>query len=127
MENKKSILLIDDDPLVLRSLSKLLEKAGYVVHAFQDSRDAIREASMEEFDLVVTDIRMPHVDGIQAIRYIREIRTEQGNPAAPEIVIRGYAKEHQEELGGLKPAGFLYKPFPPKEFLEIISQALSRT
>ena len=52
MENKKSILLIDDDSLVLRSLSKLLEKAGYVVHAFSDPRDAIREASMEEFDLV---------------------------------------------------------------------------
>ena len=123
-EAKKSILLIDDDPIVLKSLSKLLEKNGYLVQAFQDPREAVEQALIEDFDLVVTDVRMPHIDGVQAIRYIREVRSQKAMPAIPEVVITGYAKE--EAVEELNVAGFLHKPFDQKEFLEVIAEALSK-
>ena len=125
VEAKKAILLVDDDPLVLASLTKLLEKAGYVVHAYQDSRHAIQDAMTEDFDLVVTDVRMPHVDGVQAIRYIREIRLQNNKPLVPEVIITGYAQEYESAAGELKVAGFLYKPFHPGEFLDVIVKALA--
>ena len=124
---KKSILLIDDDSLVLRTVTQLLEKQGYFVHAFGDAREAIQNAMEEDFDLVITDIRMPHLDGFQTIRYMRELRAKQQRSDIPEIFITGYSEDYKEKAGELKPHALIFKPFNLNEFLSVVKSALERS
>ena len=121
---RKSILLIDDDKLVLDTIAHLLETSGHLVRAFQNPLDAVQESMMEDFDLVITDIRMPHISGFQAIRYIREVRREQGKAKTPEIFITGYAKDYEEEAKQFNPHAVIYKPFHLEEFINIVNDAL---
>jgi CheY-like chemotaxis protein len=123
MDGKKSILLIDDDSLVLATLLRLLERAGYAVQAFQKTAAAIQASMMEEFDLVITDIRMPEIDGIQAIRYIREVRQKNNWQQAPEIFITGYAQDYEPSARALHPHAFIHKPFDSGEVREVVRKA----
>jgi CheY-like chemotaxis protein len=66
-----SILIIDDDAAVSRTLSLILSRAGYQVSTVTSGRKGLEMLSSEEFDLVLTDIIMPELDGIEAIRRIR--------------------------------------------------------
>ncbi len=116
---KKSILLIDDDPLVLNTVTRLLEKSGHIVSAFQNPKEAIQEAMMDDFDLVISDIRTPEVNGLQAIRYMREMRSQQGKDQIPEIFITGYAAEYGEDAQKLKPRAIVHKPFNLVDFIEV--------
>lgn len=121
---KKLILLIDDDKTVLDTISHLLERLGHMVCAFQNAKDAIQETMLEDFDLIISDIRMPKIDGIQAIRYIREIRQQQGKSQIPEILITGYAEDYAEEMTKLKPHAIIHKPFDLDEFIKVISSKI---
>ena len=67
---EKRILLIDDDPLVLKSLSNLLRSRGYGVMGCQSGFDAISAFKKERFDLIVSDIRMAGQDGIATVKTI---------------------------------------------------------
>jgi CheY-like chemotaxis protein len=119
----KSILLIDDDELVLKTLARALERAGYAVLAFQDPREAVRQAALEEFDLVITDIRMPHIDGFQALRYVRELRSSKNQPAVPEIIITGYAEETLKSAGEGREPAVIFKPIDLNQFLSVVKSA----
>ena len=119
----KSILLIDDDELVLKTLTRALEQAGYEVFAFQDPREAVRQAALEEFDLVITDIRMPHINGFQALRYVREVRQGRSQPEIPEIIITGYAEEGQKAADGMHAPAVIFKPIDLNEFLSVVKAA----
>ena len=119
----KSILLIDDDILVLKTLTRALEQAGYEVFAFQDPREAVRQAALEEFDLVITDVRMPHIDGFQALRYVREIRNNKNQPEIPEILITGYSEEGVKATDGMHPPAVIFKPIDLSEFLTVVKSA----
>lgn len=123
-EKRKSILLIDDDVIVLQTIASLLKKFGYIVRAFRNSSEAIQEAMMEDYDLIITDIRMPGIDGFQTIRYIREIRQKHGKDTAPEILITGYANDHGKEVEKIKPRAIIHKPFDLNEFMEVVNRAM---
>ena len=121
----KNILVIDDDRIVVKSLQKLLEKAGYSVVITQSGEDALEKIKDHNFHLIVCDIRMPQMDGIETIKAIRKYLAEQGKKGIPEIIITGYAdKERYESAVGLKVADYLYKPFDTTEFLEVIQRNL---
>ena len=79
----------------------------------------------DDFDLVVTDIRMPNVDGYEAIRYIREIRSKSQKDAIKEIMITGYAEDLEEARSKVNPHAMVFKPFGAKEFVEIVNRVLS--
>ena len=120
----KQVLLVDDDTLVLKTLTRLLEKAGHMVRAFQDSREAIQAVMCEDFDLVITDIRMPNIDGYQTIRYVREIRSKNQKEPAKEIMITGYAEDLEEVQNKVKPHAMIFKPFDVNEFIDIVNRVL---
>jgi EAL domain-containing protein (putative c-di-GMP-specific phosphodiesterase class I) len=65
------VLIADDEPLVVHSLRRLLEQAGYQVSTVLGGRDAVRAASETHFDVVVTDIHMPDIDGLELLRTLR--------------------------------------------------------
>ena len=123
-ERRKSILVIDDDPLVLKTVTHLLEKSGHKVIAFESAREALHEAMMDDFDLLISDIRMPEINGIQAVRYMREMRSGQGKSQIPEIFITGYASDYGEEAKLLKARAVILKPFSLQEFISVVNETL---
>ena len=121
----KKILVIDDEELVTESLKKLLSKSGYEVQIARSGTEAVERVKATDFDLIVSDIRMPDMDGVQALTKIREYLKEEGKPAMPEILITGYAsKENLEGAKNLGVADYLYKPFNIRDFLEIVKKNL---
>ena len=114
------ILLIDDDDLVVRSLKRLLTSKGYSVETANSALEAIAIAAVTNFDLVISDIRMPGENGIAAIETIKSIYTSK-KLTCGYIIISGYAEEdtpaHAVRLGVSK---FLYKPIDTDLFLKNI-------
>ena len=66
------ILLADDDPSLRRVVQLKLQKNGYTVEAVADGRTALEQLELESFDLLLSDIRMPGLDGLELLEKVRE-------------------------------------------------------
>ncbi len=122
----KKILLVDDEELVIKSLEKLLKKQGFQVTCVGNGEQAIRSIEKEDFDLIVTDVRMPGLNGIDLIEQIRSILKQKNRPLVPEICITGYAEQElNKRAEELSVAGFLYKPFDLRDFLTCVNKHLN--
>ena len=123
----KKILVLDDDPLVGQSLRNLLEKEGYKVAVVMLGLAALDRVVTETFDLMITDIRMPGMNGLEAIKAVRELRQQFGKGAIPEIIITGYdeapVKEEAQRMGI---QDFILKPFENEFFLTAVHRKLNR-
>lgn len=123
---KKNILLIDDEELITVSLQKLLNRQGYGVVAVNDVARALQKIKETDFDLIVSDVRIPGVDGIEGIQKIRGALKTLDKPPVPEILITGYADlDKYEKAMSLNVTKYLYKPFDNSEFLEIVKGILN--
>jgi len=121
----KNILVIDDEGLVTKTLKKLLTKAGYNAVITSSGSEAIEKMKAEDFNLVVCDIRMPEIDGIETIEKIRQVQVDKGKTPCPEIIITGYADEEKYKSAvKLKVADYLFKPFDTQQFLDAIKKNL---
>ena len=122
----KKILAIDDDILVRESIKMLLGRAGYSVTVVPDGRTAIMLCEQQDFDLMLTDMRMPGMDGLQTLKAIRKVRQKAGKESKPEIIMTAYedskAKAEAEAIGVRK---FLMKPFELDSFLALIQKNLA--
>jgi DNA-binding NtrC family response regulator len=118
-EDSLSILVLDDEPIVGKRLRAALEKNDYAVEVFEDSRAALRRLDEKEFDIIVTDVRMEEVDGIQVLEHVleRSARTRV-------IVITGYATVEVAREALAKGAfDFIAKPFKPDDLRQVIKKA----
>lgn len=122
---KNKILLIDDDREVLKSLENLLKKEEYEVTAVNDSLKAVEIAKNDTFDLVITDIRMPELNGIETIKKILMHQTKAGGPKSEFMVITGYADDDApKESATLGITNFVIKPFDADIFLGTVKHCL---
>lgn len=122
---KKRILIIEDDTLVAKSLKSLLEKEGWHVFYAPLGLAALDLGVHEEFDLVITDIRMPGMNGIEALKALRVLQERFGKPQVPEIILTAYdIEEVRREAQKMGVAEFLMKPFQVPELLDIIRRHL---
>ncbi|MDQ7825024.1 MAG: response regulator [Candidatus Eremiobacteraeota bacterium] len=116
------ILVVDDDEFMRASLQMELEAAGYKVTAAENGYSAIELAKKETFDLVVTDVRMPGMSGIDALSAIREFQ-----PMAKSIVITGYASPDAPVSAiKMRVDDYLMKPFSSEDFLKSVHISLER-
>lgn len=120
---KNKILIIDDDDLVRKSVQKVLVNAGYNVTCAQDANRAIDEIKKWDFDLIVSDIRMPGKNGVETVREIREIVSQHSPKDIPIIFITGYA-EASEELKAELLGEVILKPFDLEHLLITIREYL---
>ena len=121
----KQILVIDDEELITKSLVLALEKGGYEVLVAKRCDEALAMAEAIDFDLIISDIRMPGVDGIETVRQLLELMTKRGVKQAPRIFMTGYADRVAEEgAKTLKPNDYILKPFDLKEFWAAVKKAL---
>jgi len=121
----KNILVIDDEGLVTKSLQRLLQSKGYNVVVAGNGLIALEKVKDTDFDLIISDVRMPQMDGIETIRNIRKFLKQQGKKSIPEIVITGYADaDKYENAMSLKVREYLFKPFDNADFLEVVQKVL---
>lgn len=121
----KKILLIDDDEIVLESLGRLLESQGYDIEKAHNGFQALDKAQSQDLHMVISDIRMPGMDGIELIQRLREINKERGRKPMPEILITGYTDENTYLRAlKLKVTDYLYKPFDMNQFLSLVAKRL---
>jgi DNA-binding NtrC family response regulator len=117
---KGRILVIDDDPLALKNLRRILEKAGYKVSTFASPVSALKRLEEEAFDLIISDIRMPYMDGIEVIH-----RAKRLVPDIEVILVTGYASLDGAVEATKKGAyHYLAKPFTPDQVRSLAAQAL---
>lgn len=105
----------------MRSIEKLLKKEGYNVVSTRSGHEAIKQVQEQDFDLLITDIRMPNLNGIETICRIREVLKSRGGTPVREICITGYADtELNQKAEQLGVSGYLYKPFDLRDFLDCV-------
>lgn len=122
----KRILIIEDEKIITKTLQKLLKTKGYEAEVVNSGKDALGKIKEQDFNLIVCDIMMPEMDGIETITAIRKERTAQGKPPIPEVVITGYADENKyKNAVELDVAAYLYKPFDTDEFLEAVKNNIA--
>ena len=119
MTRNLSIMVIDDENIVGKRLKPALEKNGVVVETFTDARKALERFNEQPFDIVVSDIRMDDIDGLEVLEQVqsRSDRTKV-------IIITGYATVEVAQEALVKGAfDFIAKPFKPNDLRAIIDKA----
>ncbi|MDA8241669.1 MAG: response regulator [Nitrospiraceae bacterium] len=120
--NKKKVLVIDDEDIVRTSCSRTLAPAGFEVRLARNGVEGLKILEEGPFDLVLTDLKMPDMDGIEVLRKIKE-----GWPAVEVIIITGY-QTVDTAVKSIKLGAFDYieKPFTPDALITAVSKALDR-
>jgi DNA-binding NtrC family response regulator len=108
-----TVLVVDDDPIVLASCRRILEAEGWFVQDAASVAEALAAMNGRDFDLLVVDVKMPEVDGLQLVARVRESRTP-----VPVIVMSGYPTS-ETVLASLEGGAYTFvpKPFTPDELL----------
>ena len=119
---KTKILILDDEPIVLKRLKPALEKSGYEIEVFSRSLEASNRIMEQDFDIVITDLKMEGLDGMKFLT-----RVKDRSPATEVIVITGFATmETAKESFKKGVFDFLAKPFKLGEIKEVVAKAESK-
>jgi DNA-binding NtrC family response regulator len=120
MEAKLQVLLVDDEEIVGKRLKAALEKYGYAVEVLQSGQAAIDRLQEREFDVVVTDIRIDTIDGLDILEAV-----QRNSARTKTILITGYATAEVAREALAKGAfDFIAKPFKPKDLQKVIESAV---
>ena len=123
--NRGKVLVIDDDILVAKSVRNLLVGNGYEVSMAQSAEEGVQSAASSDFDLVISDIRMPGQNGVQAVERIKELLRSQGRQSN-FIFITGYAEDQITQYAAAFGIGeFLLKPFDSAQLLETVEREVA--
>jgi DNA-binding NtrC family response regulator len=118
-DKQLDVLLLDDEPIVGRRLKPALAKIGCEVEVFEDPALALERLKEKSFHIVLTDIRMDEIDGMQVLDFVRERW-----PETKVIMITGYAMMSLAREAMEKGAfDFIAKPFKPDDLRKVIAMA----
>jgi DNA-binding NtrC family response regulator len=118
--SKPRILVIDDEEIVRISCRKCLTPEGYEVDVAANGADGLRLTRENHYDLVLTDLKMPDMDGMEFLMTMKEMQ-----PKAKVIMITGYSTvEHAEEATRLGAYNYIEKPFTPDTLISAVNDAL---
>lgn len=116
------ILIVDDEEIVIRSCRRILGDSTYVVDSAHDGQDALRKVDETEYDLIILDIMMPGIDGLEVLQHVKE-----RHPDVDVIMMTGLS-EIQTAVKAMKLGAldYLSKPFDPDELKHVVDRALER-
>src|SRR5512142_413122 len=120
---KKRVMLVDNEEGLCRMMEAVLSDNGYQVSAFTRSFEAAESFQAGQWDLLVTDIKMPGMDGLELLQKVK-----QKDPAIPVIMVTAYATVEMS-IQALRKGAYdmLTKPFEPEELLYRVKNALHQT
>lgn len=116
------ILTVDDSASMRELLRFVLERAGHEVFQAVDGDDALAKAAIQTSDVVVTDVHMPHMNGIDLVRHLRQIPNYRYVPILVLTTESGTEWKQQGKAVGA--TGWLVKPFDPSTLLSTIARVL---
>lgn len=125
LTRRGTVLVVDDVPDVTEMIQLLLKHAGYDVSTAESAKDALRLARRKHYDLVISDIGMPEMNGYELAEALRNLAAYNNTPL---IAVTGYS-EYDDRSRAVK-AGFnvhLTKPIEPTQLLRLMSELLSET
>jgi len=106
----RKILVVDDDPVVGKSIDRVLTSKGYAVITAENGEEALLKLNNEHYDVVFTDIRMPGISGLEVAE-----RVKASQPWLPVVIVTGYATgSNEERAAAAGVSGFLRKPLSPE-------------
>jgi PAS domain S-box-containing protein len=116
------ILVVDDEKGVVRSCVRILQRQGFIVSGRTDSLSVPGLLRQETFDLLLTDIKMPKIDGLELLKIAKEI-----DPHLTVVIITGYGTM-EDAITAIRfgAQGFLMKPFEPEDLVATVKDSLSR-
>lgn len=118
----KKILTVDDSKTVRTVLNDALRGAGYDVVEAVDGQDALDKLEHHQVSMLITDLNMPHVNGVELIR---EVRRSGGNRFLPIIMLTTEDDEEQKQIGKAAGAsGWIVKPFKPEQILKVVNMVM---
>ena len=118
--SKRHIFLVDDDPKIREAVGEYLSRLGFEVSCFACAADCLSELDISKCDLLITDVRMPGMDGIELLRKVRH-----SAPWLPVLVMTGYA-DIPMAVETIKAGAmdFIEKPFNMKNFIQKVESIL---
>jgi DNA-binding NtrC family response regulator len=117
---KKRVLVIDDERIVLDSITKILKAENFDVEVTLSGRQGLEWAIAKDFDIVLTDLRMPDIGGMRVLRDIKRAK-----PAVPVVMITGFGSvKSAVQAMKLGAAEYLEKPFEPDALVKVVQKAL---
>ena len=122
MNNNAKLLIVDDEKIALKSLLHIMKKEGYEVVGTHNGSNALKLIDEKEFDVVLTDLRMEKVDGMQILKRCRELY-----PDIEVVMITGYATV-QSATEAMKKGAYDYitKPFKLDEVRRVVREAIEK-
>jgi DNA-binding NtrC family response regulator len=119
---KARILVVDDEEIVVRSCLRILGECGYEAEGVESGEEALRRIEAQPYDVVILDIMMPKVDGLEVLR-----RTKESHPDIDVIMVTGLS-QIDTAVRSMKLGAFDYlpKPFDPDELKVVVGRALER-
>lgn len=122
MSMNGQILVVDDEPLMCRSLSEVIHRAGYEVFTANNGYEALEFIQQESISVIITDMNMPKMDGIEVLRQAKAIV-----PNVAVIMVTGYATvDSAVEAMKYGALDYITKPFSPSRINALIEKAISQ-
>lgn len=122
MSESARILVIDDDESIRRTISKSLKRAGYLVDAVENGKQAIEKAEANFYNLALIDIRLPDMDGTKLLTAMKET-----TPKMVKLILTGYpALQNAIEAVNKGADGYITKPVNIEELIETIKKQLEK-
>ncbi len=120
---KGNVLVVDDEPIVLKSCERILGAEGYYVETALNANEAFERLQNNSFDLLLTDIVMPDMDGLEFAKLVRE-----KSPEINLVIMTGYPSQENIKIAlGLRIVDYLTKPFSPAVLVDVISKGVAIT
>jgi two-component system chemotaxis response regulator CheY len=119
-----SILTVDDSASIRLTTRVALSNAGYQITEAVDGMDGIAKLSASQFDLIVTDLNMPNMDGLTMIRELRKMPAHMGVPVI--FLTTESDSDIKQEAKAAGATGWLTKPFDPESLVKIVRKVLGK-
>ena len=122
-DSKGTVLVVDDEPTIVEIVGRYMERAGYETYEAGDGPEALRLAGLHRPDLVVLDLMLPGIDGIEVMRQLHERAR-----AADAVILLTARGEESDRLVGLRHGAddYVVKPFSPAELVARVDAVLRR-
>ncbi len=120
MADKIRILVVDDEAVIITGCKRILESEGYHVESALGGKEAISLMEQNQYDFVITDLKMPEVDGLTLIKWIKISRPDTGI-----LIITGYPSQDSiKEALEIGIIDYIPKPFTPSVLLDVVTRAI---
>jgi CheY-like chemotaxis protein len=123
MLESRAILIVEDNPMSMELVADLLEAAGYGVLKAVSGEEALREAAARKPDLILMDISMPGMDGLEATRRLKRDPLTAGIPVVALTASIMYVDQERAKAAGCQ--GMIAKPIDTRQFVKVVAGYLA--